>query len=176
APRGRSRAARARPQGGAARHPAGGKEPCALTDSARMRDEPRVRLHAVTLLAASVLLLLVRDSDAVAPACAPGRFIVAGSPLVTPGRTNAQALVLTSTDAAISGACAPTGLKMKPRKRGTIVKARWGSLCGGLRLAVLSATIDAASCNTMKGTLRIAYARGKLRPPRWFTATRAAAV
>src|SRR5262249_22993871 len=67
-------------------------------------------------------------------------------------------------------------LKMKPRKRGTIVKARWGSLCGGLRLAVLSATIDAASCNTMKGTLRIAYARGKLRPPRWFTATRAAAV
>jgi hypothetical protein len=135
-----------------------------------------VRLRAGTLFAALVLLLLARDVRAVPPACAPGRFVVAGYPLVQPGRSNAQALVLTSTDASISGACAPTALKMRPRKRGTVVKARWGRSCEGLRLAVLSATIDPTSCNSMKGTLRVAYTRGRLRAPRWFTATRAAAV
>jgi hypothetical protein len=135
-----------------------------------------VGLRAGTLFAALVLLLLARDVRATPPACAPGRFVVAGYPLVQPGRPNAQALVLTSTDASISGACTPTALRMRPRKRGTVVKARWSRSCGGLRLAVLSATIDPASCNIMKGTLRLAYTRGRLRAARWFTATRAAAV
>ena len=133
--------------------------------------------HGLTLLAASVLLLFTRDAGARPPACAPGRFVVAGAPLVTPGRPNAQALLLTSTEASVVGPCAPTALMMKPTKRGTIVKARWKGLCGGLRMAALSGTIDRASCNSMKGTFRVAYPNApRLGRPRWFRATRADAV
>src|SRR5262249_56533610 len=123
AARSRPGAARARSQGRAARHPGARTHRRPLTAAARGCDEARVRRHALTLLAASVLLLVARDSRARPPACAPRRLLVAGAPLLLPARANAQALLLTSTQASIVGPCAPTALRMKPTKRATVVKA-----------------------------------------------------
>jgi hypothetical protein len=86
--------------------------------------------------------------------------------------------VLTATEASIAGVCGPTPLTMKPRKRGTIVKARWKKACANPadRLAVLSATIDPTSCNDMVGTLRLALDKRPLGGRRRFRATRGALV
>jgi hypothetical protein len=125
------------------------------------------------LIGGSILVALVASGAAAPPpSCPPGRFVVTGLPLVSPGRANGQALVLTPTDISISGVCGATPVTIAPKKRGTLVKARWGA-CGGYGRSVLKAMIDPASCEAMTGTLRFAYGKGRLvKRPRHFSATR----
>ena len=102
--------------------------------------------------------------------CPGGHFLAAGVPaLVGPDATLAnRAIDIAGTQISLGGACPPIAGHLKASHKGTTVMAKWPA-CTGVHGSVrLKARIDAATCNTMTGTVK-----GK-KFKRRFTATRAA--
>lgn len=129
---------------------------------------------AVVLLA--TVVLPVAGYAAKPPPCAPGRFLVAGAPIVSPGRANHDTVVFTGADLSIASGCGPTAFTLKPTKLGTALRAHWGrKSCVALGAAKFTAMIAAPACDAMTGTFSWRGTRGRISKRR-FRATRREAV
>src|SRR5438046_5740108 len=108
-------------------------------------------------------------ASAVRPLCAPGRFVLPGSPLLGSGRPGTDAVVLETPQVSSRSGCAPVEAHVWAAKRGTRIRADWRG-CGQYNARVrLNATVDAATCAVTSGARRF----GRLRYRRRFSATRA---
>lgn len=107
------------------------------------------------------------------PICAPGRFVVQGSPLLGFGDPGSDAVSYDATQIWTDTGCAPVvAQKLRATKRGTKVRAVWPTGCGIYTgRIVLSATVDFATCETMTGTFKFRGTDGR-KVKRGFTATR----
>jgi len=138
---------------------------------ALVEQRPRCDLDDVfTYRSALVVLALVIGLSTGAAArrekptpCPDGRFVLA------PAVGGVAAVVLDAGTVLLDGACDVTPAKVRPRRKGTKVKARATSCTGGAATRV-QATIIAPACEQMSGTLKAKGAK-RLR----FSATRAAA-
>ncbi len=112
-------------------------------------------MHSLPILASLVLALATPALAKPRPErCPGGRFIVTGAPLLPDDPASAHGPVtIESGRVSIGSACPPVKAKLKASRRGTIVRARWGSKCPGMRGAGLTATIG-AGCAAMEGTFR----------------------
>ena len=110
-------------------------------------------------------------AHAASASCAPGRFVVSGTPLEGGGGAT-DVIVMTSSDVSIANSCRPTRMVQRRTKRAIIVTARWkrGS-CAPFRNAFLRFSLDRATCNQLTGVWKARYSRVK-RPPRHFRANR----
>jgi glucose/arabinose dehydrogenase len=123
------------------------------------------------LAAAALLLLAAPDAGArrPAPTCAIGQYAVpsasafllpdtAGAPLYT-----TAVIEITGGQISIPGACQPTRVRLRRGAATVGVRARWAQCQSGVRRVGLRATIDAATCGTMTGTLRVGAPSRRLR-------------
>jgi hypothetical protein len=117
------------------------------------------------LFLGSLLLAMPARADKPVP-CGPGRYAVAGAPLVE--GTGGTSVEVTADQVTIDGLCGATRVRTKRKKTATVVSGKWKS-CTGLRGKVkLKGRIDEA-CETLTATLR---AKKFKRP---FTAARTGA-
>jgi subtilisin family serine protease len=121
-------------------------------------------MRGARILAAGAACLVVLLAGSLAarkrkPApCPGGRFLLPASEALVAGATAParDAIVLDAGGSlAIASGCGPTRARVKARRKGTRVGAKWKKgACTGLKGAArLAATFD-ASCTTLRGTLR----------------------
>jgi glycerophosphoryl diester phosphodiesterase len=118
-----------------------------------------VAASAMRLLAAGLLLLLAAVSDA---ACPPGRFPLRGEPLLAAG---VDALMLAPGGGVVLAGCEPLTVTVSERRRGLRVEGEW-SRCGGIEHVELKARFGGTDCRRVKGTLRAAGLRKRIRGQR----------
>ena len=118
------------------------------------------------------VLVSVPPTDAEAkrriPPCPGGVFWVDGEPLLTSGLAAPDAVAVEGGLVSLLSGCGPTTVKLKGTRRGTKLKAKWGS-CPGISGRVrIKARID-PSCTTMAGKLRARKLKrsfsAHIRPP-----------
>ncbi|MBU6280702.1 PKD domain-containing protein [bacterium] len=125
-------------------------------------------LHATGTPPASVVTPAVAATPKPKPTpCAPARWVVSGTPLVTGAAIATDALVLGTTTASVESGCAPVEIKPRASARGTRVSAKWTNCSGLPGTTRLTASIDAA-CTLVSGK----FANGKAKVRRSFTATK----
>jgi hypothetical protein len=94
----------------------------------------------------------VRSAKSKPTPCPGGRYIVAGSELVTGDSTGSIEPVVIGTQIAIGNACSPVHANLKATRHGTSVKAVWPSCTGLVGKVKLRGTLD-TTCTTLDGTL-----------------------
>jgi len=103
------------------------------------------------------------------PKCPGGQFVVQGPTLVPGmGPDGTDAVSFSATLLGIQSGCPAIEARVRGTRRGTRLKARWASCPHLIGQGRLSATVDAATCNTMTGTFRAPKHHVKV----FFTATR----
>lgn len=124
-------------------------------------------MRASWIVALAVALGVASDVEAARkpkPTPCTGTYVVSGDPLV--GSAVPDALVIGSTIASASG-CPATKVKLKAKKKGTLVTAKWSSCPGITGKAILTGKIG-ADCATFTG----AFKAKKSKIKRSVTATR----
>jgi hypothetical protein len=100
------------------------------------------------------LLVLLPGAAHARRGCAPGRFAVRGPALIDPSVPDGtDEVLLLAKSVLVQSGCPSTRMRVRPKKRFTLVRARWascGTAGGPLRL---EARIDAETCATMEGAL-----------------------
>jgi hypothetical protein len=122
---------------------------------------PRRRSLAVVLLLALALTSGAGARKAKPAPCPDGRFVLDAA------AGTVDAIVLGAGAVTLDGVCDATPATVRPRRKGTKVKARWAS-CGDGGAMRLNASIAAPACDRMSGTLKAKGAKGVR-----FTAARA---
>ena len=126
-----------------------------------------VRVLAVLLAAAGNAALAAPP-----PPCAPGRFVVQGSPLLGFGSDGSDAVIISSGQVSTATGCTWVDAKIRGVKKGTRVRARWTAGCGiWTRRIILTALIEPTTCATMTGLFKFRDTNGT-RVRRGFTAQR----
>jgi hypothetical protein len=81
--------------------------------------------------------------------CPGGRFPV--TPALVPGGAAADAIVIDNAQVSIESGCPAVAAKRKVTRTGTLLRARWKG-CGSLKgKTLLTATLDAATCEMLAG-------------------------
>jgi hypothetical protein len=106
-----------------------------------------------------------------AASCAPGDFLVAGSPLGSGQIPDSEVIVLAASEVSIRGVCGPTTMVTRRKKRAIVIVGRWKRRsCAPYKRAMLRLSIDKATCNRITGTFTTVYSR--VPSARRFRATR----
>jgi len=117
-----------------------------------------MRRVAVAMVMATALGVAGAARAARPPACPGGRFPV--TPVLVPGGSAADAIVIAGAQVSIDSGCPAIAAKRKLMRAGTVLAARWngcGSLHGTVRLTL---TLDGATCETLTG--RFTNRKGKI--------------
>lgn len=109
------------------------------------------------MLTRLLLVLLALAAPAVAakpPACPGGAFRATADSLPLVPNSAADGIIVANGEASILGTCGRTRAKLKRTRKGTKVTATWLACDGTNGKVRLKATIDAATCRSLRGTLR----------------------
>jgi hypothetical protein len=110
-----------------------------------------VGIGAVVL---SIVLSLSSAVQALPPRCPDGSFAVDGAPLFANAEAGPDGVLVAGSWVKVMSGCNLGKGRVRAARKGTVVRMRWRR-CYSTRGAVqLSATIDAATCSTMTGSLR----------------------